>query len=240
MPEAYPAPKRGASLILSFRLRNETVLIVGSGRLAAYRAFASLEADSSVVILAKGGLVAACDELKWRVQQNQLSFIDWDALRCSEELEDDAISMDNYLSAAPRISLAIITDTVATDQRRSISSARKLYAVFRSHNIPVNMSDIPELCDFSFTSTHRFDHHETGGKSSLQIGVTTNGHGCRLASRLRRDIVNKFPRELGAAVEKVAQLRSMAVKIDGSNGEMVDNIDAILEEEGGFFAFVVF
>lgn len=232
MPKDYPTPKGGASLVLSFRLQNETVLILGSGPLAACRAFASLEADSSVVVLAKGGLVSACDELKWRAQHDQLSFIDWDALRSSSGFEDDAVSMDNYLSTAPRISLAIVTDTVATDQKRNYASAQKLYDVFRSHNIPVNMADMPELCNFSFTSSHRFEHHETGEKTPLQIGVTTNGHGCRLGSRVRREIVTKFPRELGAAVEKVGQLRSLAMNKNGINAEKVDPIDATLEEGG--------
>ena len=224
MSETYPAPKGGASLVLSFRMQKKVVLILGSGSLAAFRAFACLEADSFVIILAKGGPSSACDELRWRAQQNQVSFVDWDTLPAAE---DDSVTLNQFLSKAPRISLAMVTDTVAIGNRRSYLSAQKLYEVFKSHHIPVNMPDMPDLCDFSFTSTHRFEHHETGEKTPLQIGVTTNGYGCRLASRLRREIVTKLPREIGAAVEKVGKMRNMAL----TNGDdQVEKADSTLEE----------
>jgi uroporphyrin-III C-methyltransferase len=110
----------------------------------------------------------------------------------------------------PGISLAVITDTLSTSHRRTFVSAEQLYRLFKARNIPVNTADMPSLCDFSFASSHRFVHHESGDRTSLQIGVTTNGQGCRLAARIRRDIVSKLPREVGAAVVKVGQLRSMA------------------------------
>jgi uroporphyrin-III C-methyltransferase len=40
--------------------------------------------------------------------------------------------------------------------------------------------------------------------------VTTNGHGCRLAGRIRRDIVSKLPKEIGSAVENVGRMRALA------------------------------
>ncbi|KIM38169.1 hypothetical protein M413DRAFT_20076 [Hebeloma cylindrosporum] len=213
MQTPFPTPQGGAALLLSFRLQHKVTLILGSGTLAATRAFAALEADSSVIILANGGVNSACEELQWRIQQGQIRFVDWDELPCSSRgphKDKDADSLDAFLHATPGISLAVITDTLSTSHRRSLASAEQLYRVFKSRNIPVNTSDIPSLCDFSFASSHRFVHHESGEKTSLQIGVTTNGQGCRLAARIRRDIVSKLPREVGAAVVKVGQLRSMA------------------------------
>ena len=225
MVETHPAPEGGASLLLSFRLQNKTVLVLGSGPLAASRVFASLEADASVIVLAKGGLSSACDELKWRTQQKQISFIDWDGLPSSSATEDDAVTLDKFLGTSSRISLGIITDTTAFSQRRNHASAKSLYQVFQIHNIPVNIPDMPDLCDFSFASSHRFVHHESGEKTPLQIGVTTNGHGCRLASRLRREIVTKLPRDVGAATQKVGELRSLAI----SNCKSTENLTS---EEG--------
>ena len=43
-----------------------------------------------------------------------------------------------------------------------------------------------------------------------QIGVTTNGKGCRLAGRIKRELVSMLPREARAAVEKIGKLRSLA------------------------------
>ncbi|KAJ7894566.1 uroporphyrin-III C-methyltransferase [Mycena leptocephala] len=169
---AFPKPQGGASLVLSFRLHGRTTLILGSGSLAGSRAFSALEANSAVTIIAKGGLASACEELQWRAQQNQL------ALLC-------------------------ITDTVLGDSnRRSRASAERIYRVCRARNIPVNTTDMPDLCDFSFTSTHRFEDHVSGARTALQIGVTTNGQGCRLGSRVKRDIVSLLPKDVGAAVDK--------------------------------------
>jgi uroporphyrin-III C-methyltransferase len=198
---------------------------LGSGPLAASRAFASLEANARVIVLAKGGLSSACDELKWRIQQKQVSFIDWDGLPSCSATKDDVVTLDKFLSTTSRISLGIVTDTTAFSRRRSYASAKKLYQVFQTHNIPVNIPDMPDLCDFSFTSSHRFVHHESGEKTSLQIGVTTNGCGCRFASRLRRELVTKLPRDVGAATQKIGEMRSLAV----GNCEITENVTS---EEG--------
>jgi len=244
MQDAYPTPKGNAALVLSFRLKHRTVLVLGSGALAASRVFAALEADSSVILLARGGIGAACDELKWRIEQRQVDFIDWDGLSGSSGANTDAETLDAFLKSKTKFSLAIITDTLSSENRRSYSSAKELYGIFKARNIPVNTADIPDLCDFSFTSTHRFENHETGEKTTLQIGVTTNGLGCRIASRLRRDIVSKLPREIGAAVEKVGRMRSIAkdgtalqgvvaqqsVETPATNGDMAQK-DVVGESE---------
>lgn len=210
---AYPAPVGGASLLLSFRLQRRTVVIVGANALAASRAFAALEADSTVVVIANGE-TTACEELQWRAQQKQLSILDFRTLpRTSQEAtrdDGDAEALDGYLSSAEDVSFVVVTDTLHNgEQRRSRESAAKIAGICRSRNIAVNVTDYPDLCDFSFTSTHRFtDQSHT--PTSLQIGVTTNGQGCRLAGRIRRDIVIKLPREVGAAVANVGRLRSLA------------------------------
>ncbi|KAF8547847.1 tetrapyrrole methylase [Imleria badia] len=81
---------------------------------------------------------------------------------------------------------------------------------------------MPELCDFSFTATHRFVDPVSSSKTPLQIGVTTNGEGCRLAGRVRREIVAGLSKDVGAAVTKVAWLRKMAKKISKENEAPAD------------------
>jgi uroporphyrin-III C-methyltransferase len=61
------------------------------------------------------------------------------------------------------------------------------------------VSDAPSLCTFSLLSTH------TDGP--LQIGVTTNGRGCKLASRIRREIASSLPPQLGSACAKLGTIR---------------------------------
>ncbi|KIL71284.1 hypothetical protein M378DRAFT_154827 [Amanita muscaria Koide BX008] len=207
---AYPHPTPGASLILSFRLKGRTTLIIGSGRLAATRAFAALEAESSVVVLAHGGLRDACEEIKWREMNGQISVVDWDATSVEEDV------LRQFLLDNLDISLVCITDTfLSTPNCRPKASAARLYAVCRSLRIPVNTTDIPDLCDFTFTSSHRIEDDQTGEKTCLQVAVTTNSQGCRLGARVRREIVASLPREIGRAVARVGTLRRMAKVRDG-------------------------
>ncbi|KAJ6520537.1 uroporphyrin-III C-methyltransferase [Mycena sanguinolenta] len=212
-PIAFPKAQGGASLVLSFRLHRCTTLILGSDSLAASRAFAALEADSAVIVIAKGGVAAACEELKWRAQHKQLTVLDWDALpQSSSEVEENGL--ERYLAATTdrKIGLVCVTDTLLGlgIDRRSRASAERIYAICRARNIPVNTTDMPDFCDFSFTATHRFEDPISGAKTALQIGVTTNGQGCRLGTRVKRDIVSLLPKEVGAAVDKVGAMRGLA------------------------------
>lgn len=234
----FPSPVRGASLLLSFRLQKKTVVVVGSNPLAASRAFSALEADSDVVVLARGGLASACEELKWRAQQGQLAVLDFGSLPRSsnEDIDPDAAALNGYLSNTLGIAFVIVTDTILAgdsnpDQRRSYCSATEIARVCKSRNIPVNVTDIPDLCDFSFTSTHRFIDSETGLPTSLQVGVTTNSRGCRLAGRIRRDIATKLPREVGGAVKKVGQLRDLTRAMREEEASAGPYLDAEVNED---------
>ena len=228
----YPAPSGGASLILSFRFQRRTVLVIGGNSLAASRAFAALEADSTVVVITRGGEASSCDELKWRAQQQQLSILDWNTLPgpSSSSPEQDAELLEGYLSTNSSISLVCVTDTIlgADSTQRSKLSAERITRVCRNRNIPVNVTDLPDLCDFTFTSTHRFQDPHSGTSSPLQIGVTTNGQGCRLASRLRREIVAKLPKDVGRAALKIGKLREMA---KGEVGNVAINQTSISEDD---------
>lgn len=211
----FPSPVGGASLVLSFRLQKRTVVVVGSSALAASRALSALEADSRVVVLAKGGLEHACEELRWRAEHGEVQVVDFDSLPGTSASSDDrdAAALDAYLADTQGIAFVVVTDTILgadPTYRRSFDSAARIAQVCKARNIPVNVTDIPDLCDFSFTSTHRFSDPETGSPTSLQVGVTTNGQGCRLAGRIRRDIVTKLPKDVGAAVAKIGQLRNLA------------------------------
>ncbi|EMD42267.1 hypothetical protein CERSUDRAFT_147974 [Gelatoporia subvermispora B] len=230
----YPQPTGDASLLLSFRLQDKTFLIIGSNALAASRAFSALEANSIVIVIAKGGADAACEELRWRSQQGQLSILDLDALPSSSDRsadgDRDAGVLDAFISTTGGVSLVCITDTILGSSpysRRTRESALQIARLCKSRNIPINVTDIPELCDFSFMSSHRIRDPETGSATPLQFAITTNGQGCRLAGRLKREIVSKLPREAGGAVVQVGKLRSLAKasepvvveELDGEDGE---------------------
>ena len=216
--DPFPPPTGGASLLLSFRMHTKSVLIVGGDALATSRAYTSLEADAAVKVLVKGGLGAVCEELRWRGEHGQLEVIDWDHLPVPDsedtsQISRDMAALDHYLADTP-VSLVCVTDTTSTSPFSSIARLRAthLARLCRVHRIPINVADMSDLCDFSFTATHRFVDPVSSSKTPLQIGVTTNGEGCRLAGRVRREIVAGLSKDVGAAVTKVGQLRKMARK----------------------------
>ena len=234
-PPAFPIPKGGASLILNFRLQSKTTLVLGSNSLAASRAFAALEADSDVIVIAKNGLDNACEELRWRAGQGQLTVLDWDALPGTSVVsgDRDIKALESFLTTSKGITLVCVTDTVICGdaiQVRTRASAAEIHKLCQARNIPVNVSDMPEFCDFSFASVHRFVDSESGECTPLQVAITTNGQGCRLAGRIRREIVAKLPKEIGAAVERMGKLRAMAKASDEAMG---GGLDSELNEDNG-------
>ncbi|KAF8844242.1 hypothetical protein BDN67DRAFT_944103 [Paxillus ammoniavirescens] len=223
--DPFPPPTGGASLLLSFRMHQKTTLIVGGDALAASRAYAALEADSAVTVLMNGGLGAVCEELHWRAGRGQVNVVDWRVLPVPSppspsghgagalsEMDRDVSALDRYLTETPAISLVCITDTLSPSPPGSYARliAPRIARLCRAHRIPINVTDMPELCDFAFAAAHRFVDPVTRAKTALQVGVTTNGEGCRLGGRIRREIVAGLAREVGGAVTKVGRLRKMA------------------------------
>lgn len=170
------------SLLVSLRLPRTTTLIIGGGSLAVRRTLAILECGGDVVVLGR----VVSDELRRR---DDITVVDTDETTFFETLGK---LLDRY-----RFRVACIADP------SSIEEAGRIYSLCQTKGVLVNTSDMPDLCDFTFLST-------TTTTPPLQIGVTTNGQGCRLASRIKRDIVARLPKETTRAVNQVGILRSLA------------------------------
>ncbi|GEQ66938.1 hypothetical protein JCM33374_g601 [Metschnikowia sp. JCM 33374] len=76
---------------------------------------------------------------------------------------------------------------------------QEISTLCRRLRIPVNVTDSPELCTFTLLSTY-----SNGG---FQLGVTTSGKGCKLASRIKRELVSKLPTNMGEICDRVGELR---------------------------------
>lgn len=232
-PSRYPTPIPGAALPLTFTLANQTVLIIGHNRLAATRAFAFLEAEATVLLASSVPEEELYPELGYRIQQGQIRFIKASPACIQSdgkdaELVDGEDGESRFYESLFRdhpITLIAITDTLIgtpLSYRRSISSAEYMGNLARKWRIPINISDMPHLSTYSFPSVHRFttkhQHRDDGetepGKSALQVSVSTHGNGCRLATRIKRDIVARLPRGVGEAVDNVGRMRRRAAELD--------------------------
>ncbi|KAK3389767.1 hypothetical protein B0H63DRAFT_409597 [Podospora didyma] len=175
----FPEVQGGGSLILAWQVKGKKILVVGGGEVAAGRILNCLNADAVVtVICPSSGLNP---DVAYRVSQNQITHIDRNFL--PSDLEDSPQSIAMVLVA--------VDDPEASTQ---------IWQLCKSLRIPANIADVPPECDFYFGSVHR--------DGPLQIMVSTNGKGPRMASTIRKLVAKQLPVNAGNAVESVGQLRA--------------------------------
>ena len=222
----FPTAQLGSSLLLAFSsppsssTSPPTILLLSPNRISSLRAFVALEAGYHVVI----GAATTDDwdpELAHRKDTNEITTIDWnlDAAATEEQWGDWLDQLPVTLRR--NIRFIVLNDTVpaidrisgGTNKRRSYASATGFKRASADRRYLVNIADAPLLSDFSWPVTHRFDLETkestlARAKSPLQIAINTNSSACRLASRLRREIVSSLPQNIGSAVLAISTLRN--------------------------------
>lgn len=93
-------------------------------------------------------------------------------------------------------------------------ASSRIWKYCKKLRVPVNIADVPPECDFYFGSVHR--------DGPLQIMVSTNGNGPRLAAAIRKQIGAMLPQGTGQSIAKVGQLRMKLRKV--APGKGVDSI----------------
>ncbi len=83
-------------------------------------------------------------------------------------------------------------------------ASSQIWKLCKERNIVANIADMPSECDFYFGSVHR--------DGPLQIMVSTNGKGPRLANIVRRSIADHLPDNIGEAITRIGKLRQMLRK----------------------------
>ncbi|RFU34900.1 hypothetical protein B7463_g1492, partial [Scytalidium lignicola] len=173
------------SLLTAVDCTGHVHLIIGSNPLAAARSSKSLEVGAKPLLIA-----AADSELHYALQKRvdsgevqwlKKSFEDEDVLRLGRA-EVGGVVDAVFVTSGPR-------DPLST----------RISVLCKRHRIPINVTDAPSLCSFTLLSTHN--------DGPLQIGVTTNGKGCKLSSRIRREIASSLPSNLGSACERLGTIR---------------------------------
>lgn len=173
------------TLLTAQHCRGNVHLVVGAGPLAASRCNKSLEVGASPILIAPENddlhftLVKHIEDGK--VQWTRKEFDEQD-LRTLGREEVDYVVDAVFVTTGPKHPLSIQIATLCKRLR-----------------IPVNVVDAPQLCTFTLLSTY--------SDGPLQIGVTTSGRGCKLASRIRREIATILPRDFGAAVDRLGTIR---------------------------------
>ena len=84
-------------------------------------------------------------------------------------------------------------------------ASTQVWKLCKERRIAANIADVPPECDFYFGSEHR--------DGPLQIMISTNGSGPRLANIIRRQIAAGLPENAGEAIRQVGALRRKLRKV---------------------------
>ncbi|KAG0173516.1 Bifunctional dehydrogenase and ferrochelatase [Apophysomyces sp. BC1034] len=171
----YPRIQGGGSLVLAWQTAAKKVLIVGGGNVAAQRIVSVKMADADVIVVAPAsGLI---EEVQQRIEHGEVAW------RNRNFEDSDLDGADMVLTALD-------------DHEESLRIGR----LCRQLRIPVNVADVPSMCDFYFMSQHR--------DGPVQIAVSTNGKGPKLANMIRTRVVESLPEHIGDIVEKMGKIRA--------------------------------
>ncbi|KAI1323628.1 uroporphyrin-III C-methyltransferase [Xylariaceae sp. FL0255] len=173
------------SLLTAINSTSHIHLIIGSNSLAASRCGQSLAVGALPILIAPE-TAERHYALQKRIDDGEIKWI------------KDSFK-DEYISTLGREEVDYIVDAVFVTSGTREPCAADISSLCKRKRIPVNVVDAPHLCSFTLLSTH------TDGP--LQIGVTTNGRGCKLASRIRREIAASLPTKIGDACLKLGEVR---------------------------------
>ena len=187
---------------------NHTHLIIGSGPLAASRACKSIETDACPTIIAPPP-----SEIHYTL---------------AKLVTDDRVKLlrrdfaDADLKTLGRSEVDGVVDAVFVTIGSKNPLSTQISTLCRRLRIPVNVADAPNLCTFTILSTH--------SDGPLQIGITTSGRGCKLSSRIRREIASSLPPNFGAAIDRLGTMRRRIWEEDYAMAEAVASAAAATVE----------
>lgn len=122
-------------------------------------------------------------EVRHRIDNDEVTYID----RVFQPSDLETLPPSD---GPPDMVLVAVDDPAASTQ---------IWKLCKEHRIPANIADVPPECDFYFGSVHR--------DGPLQIMVSTNGKGPRLAASIRKWIGKQLPSGVGDAIERIGELR---------------------------------
>lgn len=181
-------PTYHTSLLTAIDSRNHVHLILGTNSLAATRVAQSLAAGAKPILVAPPP--PEDKPLHYSLQKHiDDGVLTWIPRRLvGEDILDRG-----------RAEVGRVVDAVFVTSTEDMGWSEEVSRHCKRHRVPVNVVDAPALCTFTLLSTHV--------DGPLQVGVTTNGRGCKLASRIRREVAAALPSGLGDACARLGEVR---------------------------------
>ncbi|KAJ4420215.1 uroporphyrin-III C-methyltransferase [Neurospora sp. IMI 360204] len=226
-PSAYHT-----TLLTAQDCRDHVHLIIGSNPLAASRVSQSLSVGAKPILIAPVSAIpsttesdvtptASADSQQSQKRELHHSLANYISSGALTHL--DRPFSDKDLFTLGRSEVDNVVDAVFVTHHDQ-SLAERVSALCKRKRIAVNVLDNPALCSFSLLSVHV--------DGPLQIGVTTNGRGCKLASRIRREVASALPKGLGAACARLGDVRRRIITEDAEARTAAESAIAAAVNEG--------
>jgi len=197
----------------AWNVESQIHLIIGANSLAAARCTKSLEAGAKPIIIAPD-TADVHFTLSEHINNGSVQWI-------RRDFQDDdltTLGRDEVDRVVDTVFVTLGGNNLSGRSSRSNLDctganeflASQISKLCRRLRIPVNVSDAPGLCSFTLLSTY--------SDGPLHIGITTSGRGCKLASRLRREVAAFLPANLGSAIDRLGAVRRRLWEEDNATG----------------------
>lgn len=106
----------------------------------------------------------------------------------------------------------------------SEAESRPLAEAARAARVPVNVEDIPDLCDFHVPATIR--------RGKLLLTVSTGGAAPGAAARIRAELEQRFGPDWGAHLDDIARARAAWRGAGLPPAQVARNVNQLIEANG--------
>ncbi|KAG5358903.1 Uroporphyrinogen-III C-methyltransferase [Yarrowia sp. E02] len=175
-------------LLTAQKIADQRHVIVGRSNLALSRAQRSLECGAVPIFVGS----ELPDALKDLVEAGKVQFV------------QEAFRLDHVTSLG-RKHVSGVVDQVLVCAVSDLDLPG-LYEHCTSLRVPINVAGHAEFCSFTFLASY--------SDGDFQFGVTTSGKGCRLANRLKREMVACLPANVDEICDKIGSLRERIYEED--------------------------
>jgi siroheme synthase-like protein len=192
-----PTPILPRMFPIFLKLEGRPVLVVGAGPVATEKVEALLDAGARITVVAPEATVLVRDLARsGRIVRRERGF-----------RPDDVHGF--------RVVVAATGDPAVN---------RRVYETASSAGLPVNVVDVPDLCDFYFGSVVR--------RGPVTVAISTAGSSPALARRLREHLDELLPRRLADLARALARTRPRLVASIPGFRDRVRAVERLLDDVG--------
>lgn len=176
------------SILTSLNCQDEVHLFVGVSGLTHSRVQSVLSNKAHPIIITHDPNVSIPTNLKKLVHENKIPLYERQF-----DLETDLLTLG-------RSKVGKIVDRLYVNLSSNYSIFKQqIFEKCQIYRIPINTTESSDLSTFTLLSSY--------SDGDFQFGVTTSGKGCKLANRIKREIVSQLPKDLGKVCTTVGGIR---------------------------------